>query len=92
MIPDEDPVWAELQVQEGARKYGFSTTQYRQRYQIALGNCDFENDGFTYCFDAELWGLSISNYRQMRDEAEQQCGGNRLDCVNRLIRQKLGRP
>lgn len=94
LIPQEDPVYAELQVQERAREIGISTTQLRQRNQWALENCDVENDNFLSCVYAEEWGLSISNYLQMRDESEQQCWEvrNRFDCMNRFMRQQLGRP
>ena len=73
LVPEIDPVYAEVETARDARIYGITTSEMRQREQDAKG-CDgyLPGDSSRYltCVEAIKWGLSDRVYLERHANAE----------------------
>jgi hypothetical protein len=68
IIPENDPVFAEITISRQARRFGVDTAEMRKREQLALGCEHLSSDTKRYfvCIDAIDWGLSEPIYHKRR--------------------------
>jgi hypothetical protein len=68
IIPENDPVFAEIIISRQARRFGVDTAEMRKREQLALGCEHLSSDTKRYfvCIDAIDWGLSEPIYHKRR--------------------------
>ena len=69
LVPENDPVYAEIETARDARKYGITTSEMRQREQDTK-SCDdrfiisTDSSRWLVCTEAVRWGLSERVYRE----------------------------
>lgn len=76
LIPDKDPVYAEVQLQNREFKIGITTSELRRRNAWAKQNCYklYENaEDMVTCMEAARWGLDVETFRKRSSIAYAAC-------------------
>jgi hypothetical protein len=70
LVPEIDPVYAEVEIARDARRYGITTSEMRQREQDAK-SCD--RSRYATCSEAIRWGLSERVYVERKAKVDAAC-------------------
>jgi hypothetical protein len=84
LVPRRDPVYDEIRISYEGRKYGISTSEYRQREQEKKR--PIWDSKWETCAQALLWGLSESVYLERKDELGRGNRASRLLTFEEAIR------
>jgi len=79
LVSATDPTYDEIGTANGARQHGITTGEYRRRSAEAFSGC-FDAKGdlkkqktFLACYEASMWGLSESVYREREAKKVTSC-------------------
>jgi hypothetical protein len=88
LVPRRDPVYDEIRISYEARKYGVSTSEYRQREQETKRCGPIWDSKWETCAKALLWGLSESVYLERK--AKGSCDLTFEEAVKKVPRKLQG--
>jgi ATP-dependent protease ClpP protease subunit len=90
LVPLRDPVYDEVRVAREARKYGITTSDYRQREQETKRCGIIFDDKSKTCAEALKWGLSESVYLERKAKAS--CSFTLEEAMGKVLPRKLDDP
>jgi hypothetical protein len=74
LVPEQDPVYAEIVVASEARANGVTTSEMRRRDKAAEENCrNRDVDSYMVCWSALRWGLSEQDYVVRNAKSKREC-------------------
>lgn len=73
LVPEQDPVYAEIAVASEARRLGVTTIEMRRRNKEAEENCRNRDVNGFVCSDAIKWGLSEQVYVERNAKSKREC-------------------